>query len=126
MKNALILGFLGLCLWACSDKADSPIEFLKKTTVNDTYKFCMDVNKSKEYCDCEMDDLLKTFPWKDYMNAIDFLAGEQNHVATVIKKYNGDENKILAELNCDTCYFATALAMIDAKPSPECVKILNK
>ncbi|MDR2268595.1 MAG: hypothetical protein LBD94_00235, partial [Rickettsiales bacterium] len=124
MKKILIFGFIGFMLASCGDKVESPLEFVKKTTIDDTYEFCMKVNGNKAYCDCEMADLEKNFPWSDYMAAVDILAGEENHVARVIKKHGGDRKKILAELNCDTCYFAVALGAVNVGPSPRCAEFL--
>jgi hypothetical protein len=125
MKKYLVFGLVGFALAACSDRVESPMEFVKATTINDTYDFCMKANGNKAYCKCEVADLEKNFPWKDYMAAIDILAGEENHVAGVIKKHGGNRKKILAELNCDTCYFAVALGAVNISPSPKCGEILN-
>jgi hypothetical protein len=125
MKKTLLFIFIGLTA-ACSDKVESPLELVKTTTIRDTYDFCMKTNGSRKYCNCEMDDLEKTFPWADYIKAIDALAGEEGHVAKVIEKYSGDRKKILAELNCETCYFTTALGSVNVKPSPRCAEELLK
>ena len=125
MKRYLILGLVGLALAACSDRVESPMELVKTTTIKDTFDFCMQVNGNKAYCKCEVADLEKNFPWKDYMAAIDVVAGEENHVASVIKKHGGDRKKILAELNCDTCHLAVALGAVNIGPSPRCAELLK-
>ena len=124
-KSFLFLSLLILGLAACSDRVESPLELIKTTTIKDTYDFCMKVNGSKEYCNCEIEELERTFPWQDYMNAVDYLAGEENYIAAVISKHNGNRKKILEELNCYTCYFTIAISVIDASPSPKCVELLK-
>ncbi|MDR1071629.1 MAG: hypothetical protein LBL21_03235 [Rickettsiales bacterium] len=122
MKKIIAMAFAGL-LAACGDGVESPLELVKTTTLDDTRDFCMKVNGSREYCDCEIEDLEKTFPWADYMEAVDILAGEKNHIAKVIEKHGGDREKILAELNCDTCYFTVALGAVNVNPSPRCAEL---
>jgi hypothetical protein len=124
MKKLLIIGLLFLA--ACGDKVESPLEFVKTTTKNDTYDYCMKLHDNRKYCDCEIADLDKSFPWRDYMDAVDVLAGEEGHIANVIARHNGDRKKILAELNCDTCYFAVALGAVNVSPSPRCAEFLDK
>ena len=126
MKKVLTIGLLAFGISACGDNIESPMELLKTTTIKDTYDYCMQVNGNAKYCKCEVDDLEKNFPWDQYMSAIDILAGEYDHVANVIKKNNGNRAKVLEELNCDTCYFATALIAIEISPSPRCVEILDR
>lgn len=127
MKKLLILCFVGLSVFGCDkNKVSSPLELVKTTTIKDTYAFCMKVNGNKAYCDCESKDLEASFPWKDYMAAVDVLAGEQNHIQKVIDKHNGNRSKILSELNCDTCYFSIALAAVDVHPSQKCIDISER
>ena len=100
MKKILISALLGLGLAACGDNiTESPTEFIKKTTLKDTYEYCMKVNGNRAYCNCEVGDLAPTFPWDAYMAAVDALAGEPNHVGAVIVKHNGNRKKVLEELN---------------------------
>jgi hypothetical protein len=124
MKKIIAVAVIGL-LAACGERVESPLELVKATTLGDTHDFCMKVNGSREYCDCEVEDLEKTFPWADYMEAVDILAGEKSHIAKVIKKHGGDREKILAELNCDTCYFTVALGAVSVNPSPRCAELLK-
>ena len=124
MRKVLILGLIGFGLTACGDNVESPLELVTTTTIRDTYEYCMKVNGNRKYCKCEVNDLEKNFPWSDYMAAVDVLAKEENHIAKVIEKYNGNRQKILAELNCDTCYFALALGAVNVSPSPRCVEML--
>jgi hypothetical protein len=86
----------------------------------------MNLHDNKKYCDCEIADLEKTFPWDDYIQAVDALAGESDHIGKVIARHGGDRKKILAELNCDTCYFSMALVVANVGPSPRCAELLGK
>ena len=124
MKKISILGLVGLGLAACGDNVESPIELVKTTTIRDTYEYCMKVNGNRKYCKCEISDLERNFPWFDYITVVDILAKEDGHIAKVIEKYKGNRQKILEELNCDTCYFAVALGAINISPSPRCVEML--
>jgi hypothetical protein len=125
MKKLLTLGFAGIALAACSDRVGDPMEFVKETTIGDTYDFCMRVHANEEYCGCEVEDLEKTFPWQDYMAAIDAVADERDHVAKTIEKFGGGRAKILEDLNCPTCYFAIALGAVNVNPSPRCAEFLK-
>jgi len=123
MKKAIaVMGILALA--ACEDKVGSPLELVKKTTSEDTYNYCMELHDNKEYCGCEVDKLQETFPWDDYIAAVDIFAGEENHIGKVIAKHNGNRKKILEDLNCDTCYFPMAMIVVDVSPNPDCAKFL--
>ncbi|MDR3208222.1 MAG: hypothetical protein LBT45_00015 [Rickettsiales bacterium] len=124
MKKILAIVIVGL-LAACGDRGESPLELVKTATIRDTRDFCMKVNGSRAYCDCEVKDLENTFLWADYMEAVDILAGEKNHIQKVIDKHKGDRGKILAELNCDTCYFSVAMSVVNVSPSPRCAELLK-
>ena len=125
MKKYAVLGFVGILLAACGERVESPMELVKTTTMKDTYDYCMKVNGNKKYCECEIEDLEKIFPWGDYIAAVDVLANEENHIGKVIAKHGGDRKKILAELNCDTCYFSVALGAVNIGPSPRCAEFLK-
>ena len=124
-RKLLILGFVGLGLSACSDRVGDAMEFLKETTIKDTYDFCMQVHGNEGYCECEVGDMEKTFPWQTYMDAIDVIANESYHVARTIARFDGDRAKILEDLNCPTCYFAIALGAVNVSPSPKCADLLK-
>jgi len=110
MRKIMISVLIGFGLAACGDEDNitSPIQLVKVTTLNDTREYCMEVNGNRKYCDCEVEDLEKTFPWNDYMAAIDAAAGEKDHVAAVMEKY-GSLKKVLEELNCKGCVLEVAL-----------------
>lgn len=121
----IIIGIFIVALAACSDRVESPMELVKKTTIDDTREYCMKLHKNKKYCECEVVDLEKNFPWDDYIAAVDALAGEPDHIGKVIAKHNGNRKKILEELNCPTCYFAMALVVAQVGPSPRCAELLR-
>ncbi|MDR2769817.1 MAG: hypothetical protein LBB08_00015 [Rickettsiales bacterium] len=123
MKYKNIVWFAAAALLASCD-SESPLDFVKKTTLNDTYEYCMNLHGNKKYCGCEMADLKKSFPWGDYMDAVDALAGEENHVAAVMARHGGDRAKTLAELNCKKCHFETAMSLVQVSPSPRCKQFL--
>ena len=125
MKKILISAFTGLLLVACGDKIESPMELVKTTTLKDTLDFCMKVNGNREYCNCEIGDLSRTFPWDTYMNAIDALGGSGDYVAAVMEKHGGSRKKVLAELNCKDCIFERALVAVNVSPSPRCAGLLK-
>jgi hypothetical protein len=102
------------------------MELIKTTTLKDTLEYCMEVNGNRKYCDCEVEDLERTFPWDGYMAAIDAAAGRQDHVAAVIAKHNGSRAKVLEELNCKGCVFEVALAAVNVGPSPRCAAFLDE
>lgn len=125
MKKYFLFLPLIFLVYGCGDKVDDVMELVQTTTLKDTYDYCIRVNGNKKYCECEVSDLRKTFPWDLYIKKIDEIAGEENHIGKVISKYNGDRIKILEELNCDTCPFSIALTVADVSPSKECVAILG-
>ncbi|MDR1027559.1 MAG: hypothetical protein LBL46_04050 [Rickettsiales bacterium] len=119
-----ILSVISLALLASC--GTDPMDLVKETTLKDTHAFCMDAhNNNKEYCDCEVRELKKTFPWDDYMTAIDTIAHQEAHVEKVLAKYDGDAAKALEELNCPTCYFAIALNYVTVNPSPKCADLVK-
>ena len=127
MRKILISVLLGIGLTACGDNISeqSPTEFIKALTIKDTHEYCMKVNGNRAYCNCEVEDLARTFPWDTYMVAVDVLAGEPNHVAAVIARHNGSRKKVLEELNCKDCILERALTAIDVSPSPRCAELLE-
>jgi hypothetical protein len=127
MRKILVTALAGFGLAACGEGDDikSPMELVKTTTLKDTFDYCMNVNGNRAYCDCELEDLERTFPWDTYMMMIDAAAGQQNHVAAVIEKHNGSGRKVLEELNCKGCVLETALVAVDASPSPRCAALLD-
>jgi len=127
MKKILAIVFVGLGLAACESRIEeSPMEFVKRVTIKDTMDYCMKVNGNRDYCACEVGELETAFPWTDYMAAVDIIAGEENHVAAVIAKHNGNRRKVLEELNCEACVFDMAMITVDVSPSPKCEKFLDK
>jgi len=126
VKKILISTLVGLGLVSCGqDRVTEPaMTFIVELTLNDTMDYCMQVNGVKRYCQCEIEDLVGSFPWQEYMDTVDRLAGEENHVERTIERLNGNRRRILRELNCETCILVEAMKLIDASPSPRCVEIL--
>ena len=127
MRKFLLFAVGCLLLASCGGErrvTESPMEFLIQVTLDDTMEYCMNVNGNRNYCECEIESLRNNFPWDVYMAQIDHLAGEQDHVAHVIARLNGNRRLILEELNCETCHFTVALEVIEVSPTPECVAIL--
>ena len=126
MKKILAVIFVGLGLAACESRIEeSPMDFVKRVTLDDTMAYCMKVNGNSEYCDCEVGELATAFPWEEYMAAVDILSGEENHVAATIARHNGNRRRVLAELNCEACVFDMAMITVAVSPSPECTKFLE-
>ena len=126
MRKVLIAVFVGFSLTACESRVEeSPMEFVKNLTLADTLEYCIKVNGSREYCDCEIGELKTNFPWAEYMSAVDVIAGEENHVAKVIARHNGNRGKVLAELNCEACVLDMAMIAVNIGPSPKCAAFLE-
>jgi hypothetical protein len=99
---------------------EEPVEFIRQLTLYDTMAYCVKVNGNREYCDCEIGELDLRFPWDAYMDAIDVISGEDNHVAETIARLNGNRRRVLRELNCKGCILDQAMITIDKGPSPNC------